>query len=55
MNHMNISMMAFSFRYCDTFMNFMFESVEFTKREWEKAEMSVFGFSSCTVYASFEF
>ena len=55
MNIMDISKVAFGFRYCDTYMKFMFESREFTKKEWKKAEMTVFGFSNNTVYASFEF
>ena len=55
MNIMDISAVAFGFRYCDTYMKFMFESREVTKKEWKKAEMSVLGFSNNTVYASFEF
>ena len=55
MNMMDISTAAFSFRFCDTYMNFMFENVELAKKEWEKAEMSVFDHINSTVYASFEF
>ena len=55
MNIMNLSMMALGFRYYDTYMKFMFEGMELTRKEWRKGELSVFGFSSCTVYASFEF
>ena len=55
MNIMNLSMMALGFRYYDTYMKFMFEGKELTRKEWKRGELSVFGFSSCTVYASFQF
>ena len=55
MNMMDISTAAFSFRFSDTYMNFMFENMEFTKREWKNPEMSVFDHVNSTIYASFEF
>ena len=55
MNIMDISTAAFSFRFSDTYMNFMFENMEFTKREWKNPEMSVFDHVNSTIYASFEF
>ena len=55
MNMMDISTAAFSFRFFDTYMNFMFENMELAKKEWKKGEMSVFDHVNSTVYASFEF
>ena len=55
MNMMDISTAAFAFRYCDTYMNFMFEKMGLTKKEWKKKDLSVFDHVNSTVYASFEF
>ena len=55
MNFMDLSTAALSFRFCDTYMNFMFENIELSKKEWKKSEMAVFDNVNSTVYASFEF
>ena len=57
MNIMNLSSAAFSFRFYDTYMNFMFENIQLSKKEWKKSEFSVFAQAqlNSTVFASFEF
>ena len=55
MNIMNLSSAAFSFRFYDTYMNFMFENIQLSKKEWKKSEFSVFAQVNSTVFASFEF
>ena len=53
-NDIDVSVTAFSFRFCDTYMNFMFENMEVTSKEWKKAEMSVFT-QFPLLYGSFQF
>ena len=55
MNFMDLSTAALSFRFCDTYMNFMFENTKLSRKEWKKSEMEVFVKVNSTVYASFEF
>ena len=55
MNIMELSWVAFSFRFYDTYMNFMFENIQLSKKEWKKSEFSVFAQPNSTVFASFEF
>ena len=54
-NDIDVSVAAFSFRFCDTYMNFMFENIQLSRKEWKKAEVSVFDKQNSLVYASFEF
>ena len=55
MNIMDVSDAAFSFRFCDTYTNFLFEKMEVTSKQWKKADMSVFDTVNSTVYVSFQF
>ena len=55
MNIMDVSDAAFSFRFCDTYMNFLFENLQVTSKKWQNAEMSVFDTVNSTVYVSFQF
>ena len=55
MNIMDVSVAAFSFRFCDNYMSFMFENMQLTKKEWQKADISIFDPINSRVCASFEF
>ena len=55
MNFMDLSTAALSFRFCDIYMNLMFENIQLSRKEWKKAEVSVFDKQNSLVYASFEF
>ena len=55
MNPLDLSSAALSFRFYDTYMNFMFENIQPTKKEWKRSELAIFDHLYSTVYASFEF
>lgn len=54
MNDIDVSVAAFSFRFCDTYMDFMFENMQATSKEWKKGELSVLT-PYPLLYVAFEF
>ena len=54
-NIMDLSTAVFSFRFYDTYMNFMFENTKIAKKEWKKADLALFDNANTRIEVSFEF
>ena len=54
MNDFNVSDEALSFRFCDTYMNFMFENTQIAKKTWKKADLALFDNANTRIEVSFE-
>ena len=54
-NIMDLSTAVFSFRFYDTYMNFMFENTQIAQKKWKKADLALFDNANTRIEVSFEF